>query len=153
MTYMVGILCVAGCVALSVMFAVYCTSLPLFAKLDGMLTGRIFALMDSNNYDGMIQTWSLWSKPHNDNFFDLGIVRFFYWFGIIPGIIYFFTQCRLIWCGYKQKDYMMFAVIVIITIYSVFEAHYISDYTGRNYIFFFYGMYLSQMLGCKKEDT
>lgn len=152
-TYIAGILCIIGCVALSVMFAVYSIRLPLFAKLDGMLTGRIFALMDSNNYDGMIQTWSLWSKPYNDNFFDLGIVRFFYWFGIIPGILYFLTQCKLIWCGYKQKDYMMLAVIMAITIYSVFEAHYISDYMGRNYIFIFLGMYLPQMVGCKKEDT
>lgn len=149
-TYIVGILGIVGCVIVSVMFAVYSINLPIFAKIDGVLSGRIFALMDSNNYDGMIQTWSLWSNPLNDNFFDLGIVRFFYWFGIIPGIIYFGAQCRLIWCGYKEKDYMLLAMIVLITIYSVFEAHFISDYLGRNYILLWFGMYLSQMLGVKQ---
>lgn len=149
-TYIVGILGIVGCVILSVMFAVYCVNLPIFAKIDGMLSGRIFALMDSVNHDGMIQTWSLWSNPVNDNFFDLGIVRFFYWFGIIPGIIYFVAQCRLIWCGYKEKDYMLLAMVVVITIYSVFEAHFISDYMGRNYILLWFGMYLSQMLGVKQ---
>lgn len=145
--YIGGILVVAGCVLLSVMFAIYSIKLPIFFKMDEILTGRIFALMDSVNHDGMIHTWSLWSNPNNDNFFDLGIVRFFYWYGIIPGILYFLAQCRLIWCGYKQKDYMLLAMVVIVTVYSVFEAHYISDYMGRNYIFFFFGMYLSQMLG------
>ena len=101
----------------------------------------------------MIHTWSLWSDSINDNYFDLGIVRFFYWFGIIPGIIYFLVQCRLSWCGYKQKDYMLLAMIAVITIYSVFEAHFISDYMGRNYILFFFGMYLSEMLGRKKISS
>ena len=75
----------------------------------------------------------------------------FYWFGIIPGVIYFLTQCKLIWCGYKQKDYMLLAMVVVITIYSVFEAHFISDYMGRNYILFFFGMYLANLLGDKNE--
>ena len=150
--YILGILSITGCVLLSVLFAVYSINLPVFAKLDQVLTGRIFALMDSYKYDGMIQTWFLWSREINDNYFDLGIVRFFYWYGIIPGILYFLAQCRLIWCGYKQKDYMLLAVMVVITIYSVFEAHFISDYMGRNYIFFFFGMYLSQMLECKQEE-
>jgi len=150
--YLLGIVGVIGCVLLSVMFAVYSTDLPIFAKLDKVLTGRIFALQDSNNWDGMIHTWFLWSDSINDNFFDLGIVRFFYWFGVIPGIIYFLAQCRLIWCGYKQKDYMLLALLVVITIYSVFEAHFISDYIGRNYILFFFGMYLGEMLGDKQEE-
>ena len=58
----------------------------------------------------------------------------------------------MIWCGYKQKDYMLLALIVVITIYSVFEAHFISDYIGRNYILFFFGMYLGEMLGDKQEE-
>ena len=151
--YILGITSVIGCVLLSVMFAAYSTNLPIFEKVDGILTGRIFALMDSDNWEGMLHTWSLWSVARNNYFFDLGIVRFFYWYGIIPGSIYFFAQCRLLWCGYKQKDYMLLALMVVITIYSVFEAHFISDYMGRNYILFFFGMYLTQMLGCKQEEN
>ena len=150
--YILGIIGITGCVLLSVMFAVYSINLPVFAKLDQILTGRIFALMDSEKHDGMIHTWFLWSREINDNYFDLGIVRFFYWYGIIPGILYFLAQCRLVWCGYKKRDYMLLAVMVVITVYSVFEAHFISDYMGRNYILFFFGMYLASMLGCKHEE-
>ncbi len=150
--YIAGIAVLVFGVIVSVLFAVYSTKLPFFAKLDSILTGRIFALMDSNRYEGMVHTWSLWSSPVNVKYFDLGIVRFFYWFGIIPGILYFGAQCRLIWCGYKRQDYMLLAMVVVITIYSVFEAHFISDYLGRNYILFFFGMYLSDMLGEERDD-
>lgn len=151
--YLIGIAVVGACVALSVMFAVYCTELPLFAKLDNVLTGRIFALMDSNRYEGMIHTWTLWSVPINNFYFDLGIVRFFYWFGIIPGIIYYGLQCKLLWHSFKHRDYMLMAVMVLISIYSVFEAHFISDYMGRNYILFFFGMYLQDMIGEGKRSS
>ena len=151
-TYIGGMAVVAGCVVLSVLFAVYCTEIPLFDKLNNVLNGRIFALMDSNRYEGMIHTWTLWSAPINNFYFDLGIVRFFYWFGIIPGMIYYFLQCRVLWCGYKNKDYMLLAMIVVITVYSVFEAHFISDYIGRNYIFFFFGMYLADMVGDGRKN-
>ena len=50
---------------------------------------------------------------------------------------------------------MLLMMVVVITIYSIFEAHYISDYLGRNYIFFFFGMYLKEMLGAdeKKQNA
>ncbi len=150
--YMFGIAAITGCVILSVLFAVYSINLPIFAKLDKVLTGRIFSLMDSNRYEGMIHTWTLWSSPVNKKYFDLGIVRFFYWYGVVPGILYYAAQCRLIWCSYKYKDYMLTALIVVITIYSLFEAHFISDYLGRNYILFFFGMYLKDMLGEERDD-
>ena len=149
--YLLGIAVVIGCVSLSVLMAIYSTNLPIFEKLDRVLTGRIFALLDSNRYEGMIHTWTLWSTPINNFYFDLGIVRFFYWFGIIPGILYYALNCKLLWHSYKQKDYMLMVVMVLISIYSVFEAHFISDYMGRNYILFFFGMYLTDMLGSSKR--
>ena len=42
---------------------------------------------------------------------------------------------------------MLAVIMMVITIYSVFEAHFISEYMGRNYILFFFGMYLSDMSG------
>jgi len=75
----------------------------------------------------------------------------FYWFGMIPAGIYYIVQCRLVWCGYKKRDYMLLVIVVVITIYSIFEAHFISDYLGRNYIFFLMGMYLKELLGIDQE--
>ena len=44
----------------------------------------------------------------------------------------------------------MAVILICITIYSIFEAHFISDYLGRNFILFWFGMYLTQMLGEEK---
>lgn len=149
--YMGGILVIIACVSFSVFIAKYSITHPFLQKMDGFLTGRILALMDSYRHDGMLKTWFLWSREINNKYFDLGIVRMFYWYGVIPAGIYFFSQCRLLWCGYKTKDHMMAALLICITIYSIFEAHFISDYIGRNYILFFFGMYLKDMLGIKER--
>ena len=152
--YLMGILTIIAAVGFSVFMAKYSIHHPLLAKIDGLLSNRILNLYyDSINHEGMLNTWSLWSVARNTKFFDLGIVRMFYWFGIIPAVVYFGAQCRLIWCGFKRKDFMLAAVMMCITIYSVFEAHYISDYMGRNYILFFFGMYLTDMLGGEDGKT
>lgn len=149
--YILGILVILGMVAFSVFMAKYSVHHPFLKRIDGVLSGRITNLYyNSTNHEGMLNTWYPWSAVQNTEYFDLGIIRMFYWFGIIPGVIYFLAQCRLLWCGYKHKDYMMLAMVVVITIYSVFEAHFISDYMGRNYILFFFGMYLSDMLAGKR---
>ena len=153
LSYIAGILVVAGAVGFSIFMAKYSVHHPLLAKIDGLLSNRILNLYyHSVNHEGMLNTWSLWSVERNNWYFDLGIVRMFYWFGIIPAVIYFTAQCRLIWCGFKRKDFMLLAVMAAITIYSVFEAHFISDYMGRNYILFFFGMYLADMLGEKNKE-
>ena len=151
-SYILGILIVVGAVAFSVFMAKYSVHHPLLAKIDGFLSNRILNLYyHSVNHEGMLNTWSLWSVERNNWYFDLGIVRMFYWFGIIPAVVYFAAQCRLIWCGFKKRDFMLLAVMVSITVYTIFEAHFISDYMGRNYILFFFGMYLADMLGEKNE--
>lgn len=149
--YFCGILVVVGAVVLSVLFARYNINWPIFKQLDEVLTGRIFALLESNRGEGMVYTWRIFSEARCNYFFDLGIVRMFYWFGVIPATIYYLAHCLLLWCGAKKKDARMLFMVVVITIYSIFEAHYISDYTGRNYIFFFLGMYIRDMVGVKEE--
>ena len=149
--YLLGILTIVAAVGFSVFMAKYSVHHPLLAKIDGLLSNRILNLYyHSVNHEGMLNTWFLWSRPENNWFFDLGIIRMFYWYGIIPAVVYFVSQCRLIWCGFKRRDFMLLGVMVAITIYSIFEAHFISDYMGRNYILFFFGMYLSDMIGEKK---
>lgn len=150
--YLLGILLIVAAVGFSIFMAKYSVNHPLLKKIDGLLSNRILNLYyDSVNHEGMLNTWSLWSVEKNNWYFDLGIVRMFYWYGIIPAVVYFTAQCRLIWCGFKRKDFMLLAIMTVITIYSVFEAHFISDYMGRNYILFFFGMYLADMLGDKER--
>lgn len=153
-SYLLGILVVIATVAFSVFMAKYSVHHPLLKELDKVLSGRITNLYyDNTNHAGMLNTWFLWSVRENQVFFDLGTIRMFYWFGIIPATVYFLAQCRLIWCGFWKKDYMLLAMIVSIAVYTVFEAHFISDYMGRNYILLWFGMYLSQMLGVKDKKS
>lgn len=149
--YACGIIVVVVAVAFSIFMAKYSVFHPFLDMMDRFLSGRITNLYyDSVNHEGMLNTWSLWAVEQNNRYFDLGIIRMFYWYGIIPAVVYFVSQCRLIWCGFKRRDFMLLGVMVVITIYSIFEAHFISDYMGRNYILFFFGMYLTDMIGEKK---
>lgn len=144
--YILGIISLLAVVAFSIFAAKYSKFHPLLWKIDQLTTGRLAGLCDTMNNEGMLHTWSLWSVARNNYYFDMGIVRIFYWYGIIPGALYILAQIRLIWIAMKKYDYMLLAVLVAIALYSVFEAHFVSVYLGRNYILFFFGMYLSDML-------
>lgn len=107
--------------------------------IDNMLTGRIRTLSETDRWDGAVQSWSLFSERANDVYFDLGFVRLFYWYGIIPAAI--IIAVLLIWMVYcmKQRNYMALAMITCVSLYTVFEAHFVSDYIGRNYLLFIFG--------------
>ena len=146
-SYILGIFVIIGAVAFSVFMAKYSIFHPLLEAIDGLLSNRILNLYyDNMNHEGMLHTWFLWGQERNTYFFDLGIVRFFYWFGIVPGVLYYGVQCILLWFNYRKKDWLTLLLVVFITIYSIFEAHYISDYSGRNYILLCLGMYIGDML-------
>lgn len=145
-SYLCGMLILLAVVAFSVFAAKYAHRHPYLSKINTITTGRLHGLYETKNHEGMLHTWSLWSVARNNYYFDMGIVRIFYWYGIIPGALYILAQIRLIWIAMKKYDYMLLAVLVAIALYSVFEAHFVSVYLGRNYILFFFGMYLSDML-------
>lgn len=153
-TYILGILSLLAVVAFSVFAAKYSKLHPILWKIDQITTGRISGLYDTYNKEGMLQTWSLWSVARNNYYFDMGIVRIFYWYGIIPGALYILMQIRLFWGAMKKYDYMLLVVLVAISLYSVFEAHFVSVYLGRNYILFFFGLYLDDMFpSIGEKDT
>lgn len=139
-------------VVFSILLATYNTDIAIFERMDSFLTGRICSLRDNARNEGMIETWSIFSTPINNYYFDLGIVRLFYWYGWIPAIFYLIMHAKLIWASYKYKDYMMLAVIISYIMYTIVEAHFISVYIGRNYILFFMGMYLAGLTGTSDND-
>lgn len=114
------------------------------ARVDRFLSGRIVSLTDSENNDGMIQTWSAFSEPYNMNYyFDMGWVKLFYRYGIVPGILYIIAQLVLLWLLYKRKDACGLMVFVTLAVYTVIEAHLISVYLGRNFLLMMLGYYLT----------
>ena len=121
------------------------------SRIDRQLSGRIVSLAGTTDREGMIHTWSLFSEPDNMGYyFDMGWVKIFYRYGIIPGILYLMAQLVFLWKLYKQKDACGLLVFMILTVYTVVEAHLISVYIGRNFMLMMMGYYfLTDPPGCR----
>lgn len=123
-----------------------------FVKLNEVFNGRIRILVENDGFEGTVGTWSLFSRPENNYFFDMGWIRLFYWFGIIPACVFLAMVLLLMIYCYRKRKYMAAVVIISISVYSVIEAHVFSDYLARNYIFFLLGAYWYQMFPTKRKD-
>lgn len=161
--YIAGAAVFFACVAFSVLAADsrfakplnYWFENPLIATAESHLNGRIKDLYyGSQTAQGTTATWSLFSSPESEYYFDMGHVRLFYWYGIIPGAIYVILNLLLFWQCYKKKDGMGLVMMTVLAVYTVVEAHIVSVYIGRNYILFLMGMYGSDMLalGSDREE-
>lgn len=161
--YVCGLLVFALCIAFSVDAAVcakrvkdaqwnaffYCNPrdnghIVALSKIDRYISGRIVSLTDSDNNDGMIQTWSAFSCENNMNYyFDMGWVKVFYRYGVIPGILYVAANLCLLLKLWRRRDACGLVLFVMFAVYTVVEAHLISVYIGRNYLLL--------MMGCQAE--
>ena len=112
----------------------------LLLRMDKSLNGRIVSLTDSENNDGSMETWSVFSCPNNMNYyFDMGWVKLFYRYGVVPGILYCLANLFLLWHFYRKRDAFGLVVFTILTVYSVVEAHLFSVYIGRNFLLMMMG--------------
>lgn len=157
-----GFLAMAGSIVLSVIAAanayrVYnydwgtdkTTVSALFARLDSLLTGRIRSLTGNTGWEGTIQTWSLFSEPDNIYYFDMGWVRLFYWYGIIPACVCIAVLLiATVYC-IRKKKYAEVVMITAFSVYTLIEAHAVSVYIARNYVLFLIGTLWFQMLDWK----
>lgn len=113
---------------------------------DRLLTGRISSLCETINNEGTIGTWSLLSCEHNFNYyFDMGWIRVFYWYGIIPGVLMLILLSAFVSYLYKKQMTKELVLLSALAVYTVFEAHLVSAYIGRNYILLILGMYWYQL--------
>lgn len=170
--YLCGLLVFAVCIAFSVDAAVCAQRVrdvqwnefyygePLddrhivtLAKIDRRISGRIISLTDSEANDGMIQTWSLFSRPENmEHYFDMGWVKVFYRYGIVPGTVYLLAHLALLWRIYRRKDACGLAVFTVLAVYTVVEAHLVSFYIGRNFLLMMMGWYFFPAIPDSAED-
>lgn len=118
----------------------------LISKLDRILNGRIGMLVDNERWEGSIGTWLLWSEPANNYYFDMGWVRLFYWYGIIPATLCVIVLLLVMGYCLKKKEYAAIVMITSFAFYSIMEAHAISVYLARNYVLFLVAAYWWQMV-------
>lgn len=157
--YAGGILMLLVDIGFSV-FAAYISTWPPYLpepvrKLDSALTGRISSIYAFENGGGVLENWKLFGDPNYVEYFDMGYVRLFFWYGIIPGICCIAALALLMrQCG-KQKDAMGFVLALSFCMFTVIEAHAVSVYIARNYVLFLLGAYWIDMLpgGRKTERT
>ena len=144
--YAAGAVAVVACVGFSV-YGAYAgngwdDSSTLMFKLDKVLNGRYEYCYKVEA--ARLFNWKLFAAPENTEYFDAGYVRTFYWYGIIPGIMYGLMHLYLIWQGFKHKDYVLLIMVVAFSIYHLMEAHFVSVYLLRNYLLVCMGYYWYQ---------
>lgn len=146
--YVLSIAFIVCCVLFTVFVGIYGVDFPFMRQIDIRINGRF----QYGKSDGGVQFWSLFSSPANQNYFDMGYMRIFYWYGILPGILYIVILCRTVWECYRQKAYDAFLVIMTFSAYMLIEAHAISVFLGRNYILLFVGAMWYTVLSKEGEE-
>lgn len=112
-----------------------------YAMVDKLLTGRIASLIETKNHEGVMETWRLFSGPANNYYFDMGWVRLFYWYGIIPATLMITVLVIFVIYFMKKQKYEELILFSMLALYTVVEAHMVSVYIARNYVLFIIGMY------------
>ena len=119
--------------------------------LDRICTGRIASLYgNTREHKGTLSTWTLFGDTNSgESFFDMGWVRLFYWYGIIPAAVITVILFVLLYRMYRQKDYDTFVMLVSLFLYTIVEATFVSSYIGRNFMLMILGAYI--FLACREE--
>lgn len=132
--YLLGLLAFGGGVAFSIVAAYYGKEKPMVPVLDRILTGRVYSSFDYTYGGGTMKNWSLFSAPENTIYFDMGYIRLFYWYGIVFACAWLLLYAlRMLRCR-REKDGFLFLLLAAFAVYTIFEAHFISVYLGRNYV-------------------
>ena len=146
--YFLGELFLFGGLLFSVFCGIYRPSEHwLLEKLDHVLTGRISSLWTTTFHEGTLSTWKWFGQRLNVCYFDLGWLRVVYWYGVIPALVIIGLTFALLEHARKTRDKAAFMLLLCFGLYTVFEAHLVSAYIGRNYALFIAALYLPKMLG------
>lgn len=129
----------------------------LINNIDKLLNERMHNLYRANErHAGYIGTWKLFSDRLSDEYFDMGWVRLFYWYGIIPTVIISLLVIFLIYLCYRKKDIFTLVIVLSLSIYTIVEATFVSVYIGRNFMLPILGVYLGEYLrttNARKNDV
>ena len=113
-------------------------------KLSRLLNDRILNLYyNTKKHKGSLQTWTLLGiGADRDKYFDMGWVRLYYWYGIIPGILVTLLVIALMIICVERGDMAAVVLIASLSVYTVIEATFVSRYVGRMFMLPIAGVYL-----------
>lgn len=115
-------------------------------RLNDALTGRILSLMNTDDRAGSMLSWKWIPVNGHEEYFDLGYVRIFYWYGIIAALLIILLLHAFSTYLVLEARYTELIFITIIAVYTLLEAHFVSVYIGRCWIVFLLGAYWCKML-------
>ncbi len=116
-------------------------------RLDRLFNGRIANLYyNTEAHEGALETWTLFSNRASQEIFDMGWVRLFYWYGIIPASIVVLLIIAAIYLCYQKRDIWTVILIVSLGIYTVIEATFVSRYIGRVVVLPILAVYFGEFL-------
>lgn len=140
--YLLGGLFVIGIVVFSAIGSHTGIENELIDRLDTILNGRFkFA---HRIEAARVENWLPFASAANTEYFDAGVIRLFYWYGIIPGVLYVLMNLYLIYQSFRKQDYTIVVIVAGYTLFTIMEAHLISFYILRNYLFILMGFYWYQ---------
>lgn len=122
--------------------------------IDENLNNRLQNIYrDTAKHAGSLQTWKLFSDKESFEYFDMGWVRLFYWYGIIPAALIALLVIAFIYLCYRQRDAWTLILILSLSIYTVIEATFVSVYIGRNMLLPVLGVYIGYYLERMRNDS
>ena len=140
--YILGALFVLGIVIFSAVGSHTGIENELIDRLDTILNGRFkFA---HKIEAARFENWLPFASAQNTEYFDAGLIKLFYWYGIIPGILYVLMNLYLIYQSFRKEDFTIVVIVAGYTLFTIMEAHLISFYILRNYLFILLGYYWYQ---------
>ena len=147
--YVLGALFVIGIVIFSMIGSHTGIENKLIDKIDTVLNGRFkFAHQIEA---ARLENWLPFASAANTEYFDAGFIKLFYWYGIIPGVLYVLMNLYLIYQSFRKEDYTLVVIVAGYSLFTIMEAHLISFYILRNYLFIFMGYYWYQPFADKDK--
>ena len=127
-------------------------------RLEEILSYRMSNIYYSSDDRGAILTrWKLIAPKSAEGYFDMGWVRIFYWYGIIPGLVIVAMLLVVLYMSWKKKDIWTVVIVLSVSIYTVVEATFVTRYIGRDFFLLIAGVYIGEFfrsrLSNKKEGV
>ncbi len=114
-----------------------------FWEIEELLSYRISSVYYSAPDRGAILTkWKLFAGHGSDGYFDMGWVRLFYWYGIIPAAVIVAMLLVVIWVCWEKKDIWTMVLVMSASVYTIVEATFVTRYIGRDFFLLIAGVYI-----------